>query len=83
MKLISWNVNGIRSCLNQGFEKFFKDENPDFFSIQEIKCNEESFKPEEYKTFYNFSKIKGYSGTAVFTRYNPLSLVLNMTDFIS
>ena len=74
MKFVSWNVNGIRSCLNQGLEKFFRDESPDFFSIQEIKCNEESFKPKGYKTFYNFSKIKGYSGTAVLTKYTPLSL---------
>lgn len=60
MKLISWNENGIRSCLNQGLEKFFKDENPDFFSIQEIKCNEELFKPKGYESFHNFSKTKGY-----------------------
>ena len=73
MKLISWNINGIRSCLNQGFEKFFKDENPDFFSIQEIKCNKKLFNPKGYESFYNFSKTKGYSGTAVFNRYTPLS----------
>ena len=73
MKLISWNVNGIRSCLNQGLEKFFKDENSDFFSIQEIKCNEKIFTPKGYKFFYNFSKKKGYSGIAVFTKYIPLS----------
>lgn len=73
MKFISWNVNGLKSCLNKGFKDFFEQQNADFFCIQEIKCNKKIFDPDKYKSFYNFSNKKGYSGTAIFTKNSPLS----------
>ena len=76
MKLISWNVNGFRACLNKGFEQFFKYTDADFFCIQETKMQEgqASFEPVGYYQYWNSAERKGYSGTAVFTRHKPLSV---------
>ncbi len=76
MKFISWNVNGFRACLTKGFEEFFKDENADFFSLQETKMQEgqAEFTPEGYYQFWNSAEKKGYSGTAVFTKHKPISV---------
>ena len=74
MKLVSWNVNGIRACLNKGFDDFFKEVNADIFCIQETKCQEGQVDLEYdgYESFWNSAEKKGYSGTAVFTKTKPL-----------
>ena len=76
MKLISWNVNGIRACLTKGFEDFFKEVNADVFCIQETKCQEGqvNLKFNGYKSFWNSAEKKGYSGTAIFTKKEPISV---------
>ena len=76
MKLVSWNVNGIRACLNKGFDDFFKEVNADIFCIQETKCQEGQVDLEYdgYESFWNSAEKKGYSGTAVFTKTKPLSV---------
>jgi exodeoxyribonuclease-3 len=76
MKFISWNVNGFRSCLGKGFEEFFLNENADFFCIQETKMQEgqADFAPEGYYQYWNSAEKKGYSGTAIFTKHQPLSV---------
>lgn len=73
MKFISWNVNGLKSCMKKGFKDFFEQQNADFFCVQEIKCDKEIFNPNEYGSLYNFSNKKGYSGTVIFTKNSPLS----------
>ena len=76
MKFISWNVNGFRACLNKGFEDFFKEQDADFFCIQETKMQpgQAEFKPQGYLDFWNSAEKKGYSGTAIFTKHQPLSV---------
>ena len=76
MKLVSWNVNGIRACLNKGFDDFFKEVDADVFCIQETKCQEGQVDLEYdgYESFWNSAEKKGYSGTAVFTKIKPLSV---------
>lgn len=76
MKLISWNVNGIRACVNKGFENFFKQINSDIFCIQETKCMPDQINLEfpGYKSYWNSADKKGYSGTAIFTKKQPLSV---------
>ena len=76
MKFISWNVNGFRSCLGKGFEEFFKSQDADFFSIQETKMQPgqaEFDTPEHHQYWYSAEK-KGYSGTAVFAKHEPISV---------
>ena len=76
MKLISWNVNGIRACVNKGFTEFFDKIDADIFSIQETKCQpgqiELNF--EGYKAYWNSAERKGYSGTAIFTKKEPMNV---------
>ncbi len=76
MKLISWNVNGIRACLNKGFLDFFNKENADIFCIQETKMQEGQIelKLEGYYQYWNSAEKKGYSGTAIFTKVKPLKV---------
>ena len=76
MRLISWNVNGFRSCLDKGFANFFEEQNADFFCIQETKMQQgqAQFLPEGYFQYWNSAEKKGYSGTAIFTRHEPLSV---------
>lgn len=76
MKLISWNVNGIRACLSKGFLDFFNSIDADIFCIQETKMQEGQAEvlTDGYKQFWNSAIKKGYSGTAVFTRIEPLSV---------
>jgi exodeoxyribonuclease-3 len=75
MKLISWNVNGIRACVSKGFLEYFKEENADIFCIQETKCQEGQINLEldGYHQYWHSAVRKGYSGTAVFTKQEPLS----------
>ena len=76
MKFISWNVNGFRACLTKGFEEFFKDADADFFCIQETKMQPgqaELETPDYYQYWYSAEK-KGYSGTAIFAKKEPISV---------
>ncbi len=76
MKLVSWNVNGLRACMNKGFEDFFKEVDGDIFCIQETKMQPEQadFAFEGYFPYWNSAVKKGYSGTAIFTKKEPLSV---------
>lgn len=80
MKMISWNVNGLRACMGKGFEEFFKQADADFFSLQEIKLQEgqTDFAPQGYNCYWNYAEKKGYSGTAVFTKRKPLSVTCGL-----
>ena len=73
MKLISWNVNGLRACMGKGFEDVFKALDADVFCLQETKLQEgqTDFAPAGYRAFWNYAEKKGYSGTAVFTKAKP------------
>lgn len=82
MKLVSWNVNGLRACVNKGFEDFFKEIDADIFSIQETKMQESQI-DEKIKTFgknqyFNSAEKKGYSGTAIFTKQKPISITYDI-----
>ena len=77
MKLMSWNVNGLRSVLRKNFLEFLETEKPDILCMQETKCtldDVEQLWPSSYKTFWNSAQKKGYSGTAIFTRERPLQV---------
>ena len=76
MKFISWNVNGFRSCLDKGFADFFASQDADFFCIQETKMQmgQAEFAPDGYLQYWNSAEKKGYSGTAIFTKHQPLSV---------
>lgn len=76
MKLISWNVNGLRACVGKDFEQQFKDFNADFFCLQETKmqAGQLDLSFPGYKSYWNYADKKGYSGTAIFTKHKPLSV---------
>ena len=76
MKLISWNVNGLRAVMNKGFEEFFNSVDADLFSIQETKLQEGQIDLTfpDYHQYWNYAQKKGYSGTAVFSKKQPLSV---------
>ena len=76
MKLISWNVNGLRACVQKGFVDFFNEIDADVFCIQESKlqAGQIDFAPEGYHCYWNYAEKKGYSGTAMFTKAEPLSV---------
>lgn len=76
MKLISWNVNGIRACLTKGFEDFFNKIDADIFCIQETKCQvgQVDLEFDGYTSYWNSAEKKGYSGTAIFTKKKPLKV---------
>ena len=76
MKFISWNVNGLRACVKKGFTEFFEQTDADFFCIQETKLQEGQidFEPEGYFCYWNYAVKKGYSGTAIFAKKEPLSV---------
>ena len=80
MTFVTWNVNGLNACIRKGFINFFDKVKADFFCVQETKINEDIayFKPEGYQRYYNFSDKSGYSGTAVFTKHEPLNIILGM-----
>lgn len=73
MKLISWNVNGLRAVMNKGFNDFFESIDADIFCIQETKLQEGQidYKPDGYFVYWNSAVKKGYSGTAVFSKIEP------------
>ncbi|WP_332646393.1 exodeoxyribonuclease III [Lysinibacillus sp. 54212] len=76
MKFISWNVNGIRACVSKGFLNYFHEMDADFFCIQESKCQagQVELPLEGYYQYWNYAQKKGYSGTAIFTKHEPLSV---------
>lgn len=76
MKFISWNVNGLRACCEKGFSNIFRSLNADFFCLQETKMQEGQLDLafEGYSSYWNYAEKKGYSGTAIFTRHQPLSV---------
>lgn len=77
MKLISWNVNGLRACMTKGFIDFFKEADADIFCLQETKLQEGQIELElpGYHQYWNYAEKKGYSGTAVFSKKEPISVV--------
>ncbi len=76
MKFVSWNVNGLRACVNKGFLDYFKEVNADIFCVQETKLQEGQINLEldGYHQYWNYALKKGYSGTAVFTKKQPISV---------
>ena len=76
MKFISWNVNGIRACLTKGFMDFFNNEDADIFCLQETKvqAGQVELDLKGYHQYWNYAEKKGYSGTAIFTKQEPLSV---------
>jgi exodeoxyribonuclease-3 len=76
MKLISWNVNGLRACAGKGFEESFKALDADFFCLQETKMQEGQLDLafDGYESYWNYADKKGYSGTAIYTRQKPLNV---------
>lgn len=84
MKLISWNVNGLRACFTKGFEEFFTGIDADIFCVQETKMQPEQMEKEltGYYQFWNSAVKKGYSGTAIFTKTKPISIAFNFEDTV-
>ena len=76
MKFVSWNVNGLRSCVQKGFLDFFKEASADFFCLQETKLQEGQIDLAlpGYNQYWNYAEKKGYSGTAIFSRHAPISV---------
>ena len=76
MKFVSWNVNGIRACCDKGFREAFLSLDADFFCLQETKmqAGQLDLQFEGYQSYWNYAEKKGYSGTAIFTRHQPLSV---------
>ena len=81
-KLISWNVNGLRACVTKGFEDFFKEIDADIFCLQETKLQEGQidFAPEGYHAYWNYAEKKGYSGTAMFCKQEPLRVMYGIGE---
>ena len=79
MKCVSWNVNGLRACMKKGFMDFFQEVDADIFAIQETKMQleqlEETMKPQEYHLYMNSAEKKGYSGTLVYTKKEPIQCI--------
>ena len=82
MKLVSWNVNGIRACVKKGFIDYFKEMDADIFCIQESKLQEGQIELilDGYHQYWNYALKKGYSGTAVFTKKEPISVRYGLGD---
>ena len=80
MKLVSWNVNGLRACMGKGFLDFLRDADADIVCLQETKMQREQadFSIDGYEEYWNSAEKKGYSGTAVFTRRSPLSVACGL-----
>ena len=74
MKMISWNVNGLRACMKKGFLDYFNSTDADIFSVQETKMHEHQLELDGYFKYFNSAEKKGYSGVAAFTKKEPLSV---------
>ena len=81
MKFISWNVNGLRACEQKGFSDIFRELNADFFCLQETKMQpgQLDLQFDGYESYWNSADKKGYSGTAIFTRHQPLNVTYGMS----
>jgi len=84
LKIVSWNVNGIRACVNKGFLDYFHSVDADIFCIQESKCQKGQIELdlEGYYQYWNYAERKGYSGTAIFTKKEPLSVHYGIGEHI-
>lgn len=84
MKLVSWNVNGLRACIQKGFLDYFHKINADIFCVQETKlqAGQVDLQLENYYQYWNYAVKKGYSGTAIFTKDKPLSVTYGIGDNI-
>ena len=82
MKFISWNVNGLRACMQKGFNDYFNKEDADFFSVQESKMQEgqADIDIEGYYRFMNSAERRGYSGTIIYTKHKPLNIIYGIHD---
>lgn len=80
MKFISWNVNGLRACVQKGFEEAFNTLDADFFCLQETKMQEGQLDLQfpGYNSYWNYAEKKGYSGTAIYTRHTPLAVTYGL-----
>lgn len=80
LKFTSWNVNGIRACDKKGFKEYFYSSNSDIFCLQEIKLSEGQydFSPEGYFKYFNYAERKGYSGTAIYSKKEPLNVTFGI-----
>ena len=80
MRFISWNVNGLRACMQKGFLEYFEKEQPDFFCLQETKLQEGQIdlRLDGYYQYWNYAEKKGYSGTAIFAKHLPLAVRYGM-----
>ncbi len=87
MKIISWNVAGIRACVKKGLVDFMKTENADIYCFQEVKAQREQIPEElnkltEYRSFHSFSERKGISGVSIYTRVNPIKAIIGMGNLL-
>lgn len=82
MKLVTWNVNGLRACMNKGFKDFFMEIDADIFAIQETKMQEEQkeFAFPGYYEYWNSAQKKGYSGTLIYTKEKPIKVSYGLPD---
>ncbi|MFC4098810.1 exodeoxyribonuclease III [Paenibacillus xanthanilyticus] len=83
MRLVSWNVNGLRACVNKGFNDYFQEVDADIFCVQETKLQEGQIcldHGDAYAQYWNYAVKKGYSGTAVFTKRKPLSVYYGLEE---
>lgn len=82
MRIISWNVNGLRACLNKGFMDFFQDKTADIFCVQETKMQQgqAEINLDGYLQYWNSAEKKGYSGTAIFTKKKPLNVTYDINS---
>ena len=86
MKLVSWNVNGLRACVTKGFMDYFQQVDADIFCVQETKLQAGQIELDlgpEYQQYWNYAEKKGYSGTAVFTKIAPLSVRYGLEETAS
>ena len=85
MKLISWNVNGLRACMQKGFLDFFQETDADIFCLQETKLQEGQIALDlpGYHQYWNYAEKKGYSGTAIFTKEEPIQVTAGSSDRIA
>ncbi len=82
MKLVSWNVNGLRACVTKGFMDYWSQVNADIFCVQETKLQEGQIELDlgDYHTYWNYAEKKGYSGTAIFSKIKPLSVYYGIEE---
>ena len=80
MRFVSWNVNGLRACIQKNFMEYFDSVDADFFCLQETKLQlgQIDLHPEKYQDFWNYAQKKGYSGTAIFAKEKPMSVTLGL-----